>query len=472
MVTSSESEMTSFWDCLEAAVSAHRQGRLDEASEVYRRLLADQPDDPHLLHLLALIALQKGNGDATVAYVERALAGSRARYAAMPAPADRGQEVPSTPSIQPAQVAKLPYPPSGEAGIEEIFVELTSRCNLRCRYCAVSLPDYVGRDMAPRHVEAVLEFATGASIPLIVSLNVHGETTEVEGWTDLSGRFLATGARLNLISNFARYFSEEEISTLARYAGIRISIDSVDRKLLREIRRSVDLRIILHNLTRLRATALRQEGRIPLMGINCVVSDKSVFGVKDLVAFAAANGFSDVTLHDLAELTELPDDRPRHISTLAPELYRQALDTIRDAIALGERLRLRVDVQASLAALLAEPDASRRHSTRYFKANAPVLVSTPLPGPGETRRCLDPWRVVKVEEGGGVASCCIGRTLIGHLDEAPLSAIVSGEAARQRREELATGKLNAECRFCPARPVVTVATLQAELTAWKTYRQE
>lgn len=462
--------MTSFWDYLEAAVLAHRQGHLEQADAAYRRMLADQPDDPHLLYLRALIALQKGNGEAAVASVERALEECRVRFAALPAPPGAAQELAEVPAAAMAHAitpaAGSDESPSGRARIEEVFVELTSRCNLRCRYCALSLPDYVGRDMSPLHVAAVHEFIANAPGSPLVSLNVHGETTLVEGWTELSGRFAATGARLNLISNFARQFSDEEIAALSRYAGIRISIDTVDRKLLREIRRNVDLRIILHNLTRLRAAALREHGRIPRLGINCVVSDKSVFGLCDLVAFAAANGFDDVSLIDLAELTELPDDRPRHISALAPQAYRRALDAIRDAAALGKRMGVPVDVQTSLKDLLTMADSAQRHSVRYFKSNAVALVSAPLPGPGETRGCLDPWRVVKVEEGGAVVACCIGRTRIGHLDEKPLAQIASGEAAQRRREALATGKLDEECRFCPVRPVVAVDAFQAQLAAW------
>ena len=75
MATSSDNEAVSYRVCINAAVSAHRQGCLDEAGEVCRRRLrVDQPGDPHLQHLLALIALQRGNGDSAVAEVTQSIA--------------------------------------------------------------------------------------------------------------------------------------------------------------------------------------------------------------------------------------------------------------------------------------------------------------------------------------------------------------------------------------------------------------
>jgi predicted TPR repeat methyltransferase len=46
---------------LEVAVDLHRQGRVLEAAEIYRRLLTLRPDDPRLLHFYAVAAHQLGH---------------------------------------------------------------------------------------------------------------------------------------------------------------------------------------------------------------------------------------------------------------------------------------------------------------------------------------------------------------------------------------------------------------------------
>lgn len=353
-------------------------------------------------------------------------------------------------------------PPS----VRELFIELTSDCNLRCRYCAINLPGYTARDMAPRHVDEVLAFVGRAQVP-VVSVNVHGETTQVKNWVEICERLSAAGARLHIISNFARYFSDREIAALAAFAGIRISLDSADRELLRDIRRSVDLRIVLHNLTRIRARALVEYGRLPAFGINCVVSDRNVFSLPDLAAFAAANGFADLTLHEMAEMTGLPDDRPRHILSLPPERLNLALDSLRATARLAAKLGLRLDAQPSLVYCVEENGNMRQglYQATYFKGDAPILIM-PVPlAPGMTRDCLDPWRMAKVAEDGTVMACCIGRTPIGHLDDGLLEEVFQGAAAQLRRDELLSGKLGAECRACPSRAAVPVSELREKLGA-------
>ncbi len=348
--------------------------------------------------------------------------------------------------------------------IREFQIELTSDCNLRCRYCALNLPGYVAHDMAPHYVEQAIQFVE-RNRPPIMSLNVHGESTQVKGWTDIAARLRATGTQLNLISNFARYFSDEEIHALAGLAGIRISIDSVDREILRSIRYNVDFRIILHNLVRLRAAALAQYGRIPQLGVNCVVSQSNVFVLNDLVAFAAANGFQDITLHDLAEITTLPDNRPRHISTLPEAQRRAAVQALRDAWTLGQHLGLRVDVQPNLLALAENGGdfAALMDDTDYFKEGSTTIVMVAPVGPGQTRHCLDPWSFAKIAEDGGVYTCCVGRTRMGHLDDGLLEDTLGSEGFRLRRAQVLSGQLDDECRACPTRGVISVEGLRAEL---------
>jgi MoaA/NifB/PqqE/SkfB family radical SAM enzyme len=51
-------------------------------------------------------------------------------------------------SVQPENVERASLDPRLlRARPRVVFVELTSRCNVRCIYCPVSLPEYVGRDL-------------------------------------------------------------------------------------------------------------------------------------------------------------------------------------------------------------------------------------------------------------------------------------------------------------------------------------
>jgi tetratricopeptide (TPR) repeat protein len=58
---------------LQAAVAAHRAGRLDEADALYRAVLAGEPDEPNALHLLGVVARQRGRPEEAAALIARAL---------------------------------------------------------------------------------------------------------------------------------------------------------------------------------------------------------------------------------------------------------------------------------------------------------------------------------------------------------------------------------------------------------------
>jgi len=59
---------------LEAAVSHHQAGRLDEAEQLYRDVLAETSDDPDALHLLGVCHQQKGDTVGALELVSKAIA--------------------------------------------------------------------------------------------------------------------------------------------------------------------------------------------------------------------------------------------------------------------------------------------------------------------------------------------------------------------------------------------------------------
>jgi len=59
---------------IEAALRLHERRRLDEAEAIYRKLLAHEPQNPHVLHLLGLLALQRDAPDAARELLARGVA--------------------------------------------------------------------------------------------------------------------------------------------------------------------------------------------------------------------------------------------------------------------------------------------------------------------------------------------------------------------------------------------------------------
>ena len=66
--------MASLQQQLNAALARHGQGDLDEAAALYRDLLAEHPEHPDALHMLGVIAQQKGNPELALKLAEAALA--------------------------------------------------------------------------------------------------------------------------------------------------------------------------------------------------------------------------------------------------------------------------------------------------------------------------------------------------------------------------------------------------------------
>ena len=65
--------MATISEALQIALQHHQAGRLDLAEEIYRRILAVEPDHADALHLLGVIAHQVGKHEVAVEYIGRAI---------------------------------------------------------------------------------------------------------------------------------------------------------------------------------------------------------------------------------------------------------------------------------------------------------------------------------------------------------------------------------------------------------------
>jgi hypothetical protein len=202
-------------------------------------------------------------------------------------------------------------------------IEFTSRCNLRCVYCPVSQPGYDGRDMETDDFDAILNTLRARKIQRIM-VSGHGETTLISGWHHRIVQLAKNGFELNIITNFARLLSDDELAAMARISMITVSVDTHRPELLRQIRRRVSLGNILINMTATVAKAAELGLPPPTFAWSCVVSDKVAPDIVDYTRFGLACG---VRVYQLCNLTKYPDvddaENVEHVIMLSDEKLKK-----------------------------------------------------------------------------------------------------------------------------------------------------
>ncbi|HZL98636.1 MAG TPA: SPASM domain-containing protein [Planctomycetota bacterium] len=84
------------------------------------------------------------------------------------------------------------------------------------------------------------------------------------------------------------------------------------------------------------------------------------------------------------------------------------------------------------------------------------------PKAGQTRDCLDPWKMSFVHADGAVTLCCWSRP-VGNIKDAPFADVLMNDAAREMRRGLLTGRIPEDCVHCPARTLVPVAEFRSKV---------
>jgi len=243
--------------------------------------------------------------------------------------------------------------------IREFRLDLTTRCNLRCVYCAVSQPWYAGEDMAAdivqKAVPAIAQIATYNEL-WCVSVNGHGETTFMEGWTEHVGPLLEAGLPVALTSNLAKDYSDDELRVLGGIHTIAVSIDTCDRQLLRRLRRRVDVRQIVTNINLIRAAA---PGRPPHFHFLSGLYDQNSLQLDAFVRFAAALGVEAMNFWNMAkydyDAAKIPQgDRPLPLDELAEDELRVCLTAVARGFEVARDRGVAINVHGDFVYRLAD----------------------------------------------------------------------------------------------------------------------
>lgn len=344
---------------------------------------------------------------------------------------------------------------SAPSEIERFIVELTTTCNLACQYCHRQKPDYKHHIMPQEMLRELLAFCTNNNIRGI-DFTGGGETTLYAGWKELFDGLIEKNIAIAMTSNFSRDFSDEEIQTLSHFTEITVSMDTADSLLLKKIR-GADLKRILLNLTRIRALCLQEQRRVPKLVISVVFLAEIVESLMGLFSFAKVSGVEVVNIQELVVFNDVENDL-HSVWELAGQQAVQAAVLIERAFLFAEKQGLKLQVQGDFYKRLAMLKGCDGSESKTLQVVTDGLVQThsELPGKGQTRNCLDPWRFVQVMGDGQVRICCMRPEPVGLLQDGTLSEILNGDKVKRLRRGLLTGNLDKHCRICHWREAINI----------------
>jgi MoaA/NifB/PqqE/SkfB family radical SAM enzyme len=377
---------------------------------------------------------------------------------------------------------------SGDTDVAHI--EFTSRCNLRCVFCAASQPHYEGVDLSRDMLELVVEDLKRRKIKL-VCVSGHGETTIYKDWHLYCNELIESGRLLHIISNFAKPLSSDELETLSRFHSVEISCDTADPELFKKLRRGAKLENLIANLENLREVREKSRQKLPHISFSCVVSNRNVFGLKKFVDFGIRHG---VEHFNFCNLTKYPPVKGGigvdHVTEMNLDDIRNAYSVLTEVFALLENPGLEYHVQQGLMDSLREKisqlegglerrgSSSRANQSDEDRApedHEPKKYSSARE-PLKTRDCLDPWSFFLVQSSGNVLPCC-WQPPIGAVSKGqPLNEILDNLQMRRLRKGLLTGDLSQSCLHCPSKGWTSTEDLKRKVAfylsgkrAWKSY---
>jgi len=268
-----------------------------------------------------------------------------------------------------------------------------------------------------------------------------GEITVRPDWMEIAQKFIdLPHCTVNCILNLQKILTPEETRFLMNFETISVSLDTPDRKILKETRINTKLENIVYNITQLRVALSLVNGHLhrfkPGIRIHAVIGDKNYRQLPDLVSLVSALGLKQLEISDVTPLRK--DYDTGFISIFESKNF----DNNEIALILEQSYK-----RAKETGVVLVPD-------RFFKQRVDKRLKKTTP-PGKTRYCLDPWRMIQFGADGGIKTCCIGYPSLTSIDKVEsIDDILYSEKNLQCKNELTTGDLSEICDRCERKEII------------------
>jgi radical SAM protein with 4Fe4S-binding SPASM domain len=309
---------------------------------------------------------------------------------------------------------------------QELQVEVTGACNLRCRMCLVRYAPAIGRAEGALAYEEFLALVDGLPELRKLTLQGLGEPLLSPHLLDMVRHAAARGVEVGFNTNgtlLKRPIADRLVA--AGLGWLHVSLDGATARTYEEVRHGTDLKPHAGQFDRvvgnLRGMVAARNGLArPRIQLVFVAMRRNVRELPDLIDLAADVGVDSVWVQNLSH--DFGD-------TGSTEAYGPMRDYVREEALFGKEAKHARGIFAA---------AAERARELGVELRLPRLEepSRRAGAPG----CSWPWDAAYVTHRGEVQPCCMvmgsDRATLGRLDESSFEEIWTGSAYEQFRERL------------------------------------
>ena len=325
-----------------------------------------------------------------------------------------------------------PFEPGPSADTEPVFanIEITTRCNLRCAFCARTSVRREERDMIPERFGRLLDLLPHAWRITLAGL---GEPLLHAGVADFVSEASSRGRRVTLATNAV--LLTEEMSRRLIAAGldaIVFSLDAVDAGPATAVRAGAPVETSIGNIRTF--AAVSSETRPVARAVFSAVSSSTAPHLERLVEIVARLGVDVLMLSDL----NFPANLPRTVWKNVDERTRSV---VHRAVRKAFSLRLPV---LSVTGLEEFAPAAR------YREHLLIPPARLYHRQKERRFCLSPWQTLPVDVDGTATLCdCRPEDPVGNVMDRPFSDLWNGSRLREHRRRMLESPPPGACAACP-----------------------
>jgi radical SAM protein with 4Fe4S-binding SPASM domain len=343
------------------------------------------------------------------------------------------------------------------------MLELTTDCDVRCVYCARSRPVYAhkSKTIDLSKLDSIIAYFKNRRLKDLVFAG-YGEITVLKDWHLHASKFFNKGFSVRIETNLTKEFSNKEVRVLARFKEIIASCDTVGEKLFRRLRGGREISTLLRNMEKVRSAASENGYPEPQFCWSCVVCDKNVKKLQDLVLFGIEIGVKSFEFNDLVEYSDTGD--PGNLYPIAklpkkellgiPNLFNKISDIIKKNGGVG-----RWGGDNNYWNNIIESVEDKLNGKNYMHRQKR----------GMTRDCLRPWNEVCIHADGSITHCrcLVASERLGSLEEGKkMDEILNNDTIKGYREGILSGVLNESCRGCLVKGWIGIDTLREKVVKY------